>query len=90
MSYDSVRNYYEKMVYERIGNIIGRKTVDPDYLEDVACVTLNHLPPKYYRHEVDMIFYMSPVERKEIEDKVEKAILDAVEFIKERRKNTKR
>ena len=77
MSFNTVHNYYEKMVYDRVQQVVGKKTVDQDYLEDVACVALNHLPPRYIRHEVDMIFYLSPVEREEMEQKVLTAIEDA-------------
>jgi hypothetical protein len=83
MRFDNVRNYYEKLVCDRVSQIVGRKTVDNDYLEDVACVALNRLPPRYIRHEVDMIFYLSPVEVDEMEKKVDDAINDAIKFIKE-------
>jgi len=89
MHFDSVRNYYEKLVSERVAQVVGRKVVDNDYLEDVACVTLNHLPPRYIRHEVDMIFYLSPIEREEMVKKVDDAITDAVAFIKENKKRKK-
>ena len=89
MSFNTVHNYYEKMVYDRVQQVVGKKTVDQDYLEDVACVALNHLPPRYIRHEVDMIFYLSPVEREEMEQKVLTAIEDAISFIKENRTKSK-
>ncbi|HFE39118.1 MAG TPA: competence protein ComFB [Gammaproteobacteria bacterium] len=85
MHYNSVQNYYEKLVFERVALNVGRKSVDGDYLEDVACVALNHLPPRYIRHEVDMFFYLSPVEREEMLAKVDNAIADAVTFIKEKK-----
>jgi len=88
MNYDSVHNYYEKMVFERVRQYVGRKTVDQDYMEDVACVALNHLPPRYIRHEVDMIFYMSPIEKEEMEEKVMQAIESAMVQIKEKRQKT--
>ena len=89
MHFNTVQNYYEKLVCERVAQVVGRKSVDSDYLEDVACVALNHLPPRYIRHEVDMFFYMSPVEREEMLTKVENAINDAVVFIKENSKRKK-
>lgn len=88
MNFDSVHNYYERMVFERVRQYVGRKTVDQDYMEDVACVALNHLPPRYIRHEVDMIFYMSPIEREEMEEKVMQAIESAIEIIKKKREKT--
>lgn len=89
MRFDTVRNYYEKLVGDRVAQVVGKKSVDIDYLEDVTCVALNHLPPRYIRHEVDMIFYLSPVEREEMEKKVDSAIVDAMGFIKENRKRGK-
>ena len=89
MNFDSVHNYYEKMVYERVRQYVGRKTVDADYLEDVACVALNHLPPRYIRHEVDMFFYLSPIERDEMEEKVMQAIEFAIDLIKQKRTKKK-
>ena len=89
MQFDSIRNYYEKLVSDRVSYVVGPKVVDTDYLEDVACVALNHLPPRYIRHEVDMIFYLSPIEREEMVTKVDGVIADAVKFIKENKKRKK-
>jgi len=90
MSLNNIRNYYEKIIYDRIVIVMGNKSYDDDYLEDIACVALNHLPPRYIRHEVDMIFYMSPMERQEMEDKIDNAITNAVAFIKENRGKRKK
>jgi len=90
MAFESVHNYYEKLVYSRVMQTIGSKTVDSDYLEDVACIALNHLPSRYIRFEVDMIFYLSPEERKEMEDKVDQAIDNAVALIKENKASRKK
>ena len=87
MSFETIRNYYEQMVIKQIQQRF-RKEKNQEYLADVACVALNHLPPRYYRHEVDMLFYMSPVERTEMEDKIETAIDNAVKFIEQRRRAT--
>ena len=50
-------------------------------MADVACVALNRLPPKYYRYEVDMAFYMSPNELNEVKTKVEEAVEEAISFV---------
>ena len=55
----------------------------------MACVALKHLPPRYIRHDVDMIFYLSPIERQEMEEKVMQAIETAVQVIKEKQKGKK-
>lgn len=80
MSLDTVRNFYEQRIFEHIKTRF-KKEKDQEYLADLACVALNHLPPKYYRHQVDMLFYMSPIEHKEMDEKVTKALDDAVKFI---------
>ncbi len=89
MSCDNFHNYYERLVIEEIKRTLGSpKKYNQDYFADIACVALNHLPPRYVCHAVDMLFYLSPVERKEIEDKVSKAVKDAIQFIELKRKNT--
>jgi len=86
MSFETIRNYYEHLVTQRIVDTLGEQAPTPDaeYLADVACVALNHLPPRYMRHEVDMAFYVSPQERNEILTKVNDAVDFAVRFIAER------
>lgn len=88
--FDNVHNFYEKVVYERILAKIGKKSVNTDYLEDISCVALNNLPPRYIRFEVDMIFYLSPIERQEIEEKVDTAIELAVSIVKENKRRKKK
>jgi competence protein ComFB len=82
-SFTNLRNFYEKLVIDYVRANVRGKQSNPDYLADVACVALNHLPPRYIRYEVDMIFYLSPVERKEMEDKIADAVENAVKYIAE-------
>lgn len=88
MSFETIRNYYEHLVIQRIVETLGEQRPAPDseYLADVACVALNHLPPRYMRHEVDMAFYVSPQERDEIIIKVNTAVELAVRFIAQRQR----
>lgn len=81
---DSVHNYYEHMVIGEIHKQIGGRTVETDFIADVACVALNHLPPRYIRYDVDMAFYLSPKESMEMEEKVAKAVSDALAFVEKR------
>lgn len=85
----TIHNYYERLVIEAILETNPRAHQDNDFLADVSCVALNHLPPRYIRHDVDMSFFMSPVEREEIENKVKQAVLNAVEFVTEHEKEKK-
>lgn len=86
MNFENIRNYYEHLVMQRVVDTLGKQSPapDPDYLADVTCVALNHLPPRYMRHEVDMAFYVSSHERSEIMLKVNDAVDYAVRFIAQR------
>ncbi len=85
----TVHNYYERLVKEEILNQDPRANSDGDYMDDVSCVALNHLPPRYVRHDVDMSFYLSPIEWEEINKKVTKAVKHAIEFVQSREKANK-
>lgn len=86
MNFDSVHNYYEHLVIERIlENLAGRDDVDEDFVQDVACVALNHLPPRYVRHDVDLLFYMTAEERRTMHESVTWAVEDATRYVEERR-----
>ena len=80
MSYESVHNYYERVVIESVLDKFGEEYA-PDKLADIVCVALNHLPPKYIRHDVDMSFYMSPQEHFEVNRKVQEAAEQARVFV---------
>lgn len=85
----TVHNYYERLVSEAILEMDPRASSDYDYMDDVSCVALNHLPPRYIRHDVDMSFYLSPVELDEIQKKVKKAVKHAIEFVTSREQANK-
>lgn len=78
---DSIHNYYEGLVYEEIKHLLPDQYGNNDYVADIACVALNHLPPRYIRHDVDMAFYLSPKERQEILDKVSDEVKKAIKFV---------
>ncbi|UTF61408.1 late competence development ComFB family protein [Gilvimarinus sp. DA14] len=82
---DNIHNYYERHVIEAILEASERaRQGDRDFLADVACVALNHLPPKYIRHDVDMSFFMSPQELEEVNDKIARAVNHAISYVSER------
>ncbi len=89
MIFDTISNYYEKQVFLQINLILGKEFKDdPDFLADVACVTLNSLPPRYIRHHVDMAFYMTSDERSEMDKSINQAILDAIDFVRSRQQSS--
>jgi hypothetical protein len=78
-----INNYYEQVVSEEIRRqLISRAdALGMDFMADVACVALNRLPPKYYRYEVDMAFYMSPNEVYEAKERVTNVVTEAIIFV---------
>lgn len=88
MNFESIHNYYEPLVIERImETLVTREGIrDEDFLNDVACVALNALPARYVRHDVDMAFFLTSEERARIAADVEKAVADAVERVREHRR----
>jgi competence protein ComFB len=82
---NNINNYYEQVVAREIHRQLDGRPKEPslDFMADVACVALNRLPPKYYRYEVDMAFYMSPNELNEVDDRVTLAVKEAVAFVEQ-------
>lgn len=87
MAFESIRNYYEQLVVDRIRATVARRedANDADYLEDVACVALNQLPARYIRHHVDLAFYLTAEERAHMQRAVENAVDTAVAYVNRHR-----
>jgi len=84
----SVHNHNERNVHQAVLDLapgFPGLTGDGEVLADVACVALNRLPPRYIRHEVDMLFYLSDRERAESERQVAEAVEFAFGFVQARR-----
>lgn len=78
---DAIDNFYERLVAEAIDET--REDDDKaDFLTDVMCVALNRLPARYYRHTIDMMFYLGDEEFKEMKVKAREAVMDARVFVK--------
>ncbi len=90
VSYGSVHNYNDRLVYDQISRSITAEQENTNFIADVACVTLNRLPPRYVRHDVDMTFYLSPVELQNILNNIEKEVLAAIKFVDSRNKASKK
>ena len=79
VDFTSVRNHNERAVFDAVTHHADRYPgvgLKPELLADVACVALNRLAPRYIRHEVDFVFYLSDRERGDSE----RHLLDAVEY----------
>ena len=83
MNFESIHNYYEPLVIDYLLNQVAptMEEHDDDFFEDVACLALNRLPPRYVRHDVDTAFFLTSSDREEISQKVMQAVADAIEII---------
>lgn len=85
MIFEDVHNYYEKLVqqYLDINLLRTHKITDQNTLEDIACIALNRLPPRYVRHIVDTVFFLSTDEQLEIDRRVAEAVEAAVAIVQD-------
>jgi len=85
INFDTVQNYYERLVFQQIVNELGETELGstPGALEDIACLALNQLPPRYVRYAVDTSFYLSVDEQQEMVRAVELAVQRATKFVTE-------
>lgn len=83
LNYSGVYNFYENLVYDFISTelVSQYEGNHDDFFKDVACYALTRLPSRYFRHEIDMAYYLTPVEREEMIALVKKEVLKAAEFI---------
>ncbi|MDE2400741.1 MAG: late competence development ComFB family protein [Burkholderiales bacterium] len=83
--FSSLRNYYERQVIDAVREAApGYPGLKEEQLPDVACVALNHLPPRYIRHEVDLVFYLTEKERANNDTAIAEAVRYAFEFVQAR------
>ncbi len=87
MSFESIHNYYEQLVLDRISELAAGTLAgeNEDFLCDVACVALNQLPSRYVRHNVDTVFYMPVQEREQIQQDVFETVNRAIDYVNSHR-----
>jgi hypothetical protein len=78
---DQIHNYYEGKVVEVIAEVASNRNYDNEQMVDLACLALNNLPTRYFRHEVDLAFYMSAHEHDDINRRVRQSVNDAIAYI---------
>ncbi len=88
MDIESAHNYYEALVAEELQKQLkGDKHIkDRDFVEDAACVALNRLPPRYVRHHVDLVYYLSDEEKLKMDESVHDVVKEAIKFVHDHRK----
>jgi hypothetical protein len=85
--FSSVQNHNERAVFDVVQEMAPEfpgLEDNPELLADVACVALNRLQPRYIRHEVDFMFYLSERERSRNYKLVHDAVEHAFGFVQAR------
>lgn len=75
-----ISNYYEQLVIDRL-TLLSQQSDEPlskTFLEDVACLALNRLPPSYVRHRIDKGARINDADYEAMMSDVAKAIDDAI------------
>lgn len=82
----SIGNYYERLVIEQIRDALAQQgeAVDSDYVDDLACMALNYLPPRYVRNVVDLATHLTDREHVMMREEVADAVGFARATIKRR------
>ena len=83
--FESIHNHYERIIFEAVSTgSVDYPQIQRELLADVACVALNRLPPRYIRHDVDLVFYLTENERANNEAAIAEAVRYAFEFVQAR------
>jgi len=82
----TIENYYERLVVDRIREVFSERDeeLDPGHFDDLACVALNYLPPRYVRYSIDLASHMSDEEQASMIQEVVDAVAFAIETTRRR------
>ena len=83
----NIENYYERLVLDYIQERLedteeGR---DAGLVEDLVCLALNTLPPRYVRHAVDLVSHLGYEDREIMHREVAEAVETALATMRRRR-----
>lgn len=83
-------NFYENLVntYLTEEAAPSAEITDNDLLEDITCLALNMLPARYIRHKVDMAFFLSDEEHRQMKAAVTLAVDNAIKNVIENSRET--
>jgi hypothetical protein len=85
--FSDIRNHHERAVFNAVYTYAERYPAvagNAELLADVACVALNRMPPRYIRHQVDFVFYLSDRKRLEMDLQLQEAVDYAFGFVQAR------
>lgn len=69
-----IQNYYEHLVTEAVKQRRLPERYDDEFLADLCCLVLTKLPARYFRHDVDMAYFLTSAERQVMDELVTSAI----------------
>jgi len=82
-----ISNYYEQMVTDQLWKLTedakhDAEPISQGFLEDVACLALNKLPPCYVRTLIDKGSSLTELSHQQMSEAVAKAIAEAIEQVR--------
>ena len=87
---EEIHNFTEFLLGEQIHALEIHKRYDLDTLQDLCCLVLNRLPPRYIRHDVDVLSAISDAEREQLVEKTKVAIEESLKFLEQDRRQAPR
>ena len=87
LDFSSIHNHHESSVFDAVIEMSPRfPTVAArhELLIDVACIALNRVQPRYIRHKVDYLFYLTEAERAANGQMIASAVQQAFEVVSAR------
>lgn len=79
-----IHNFYEHLVLEQLQENNLSEKYDQDFIADLCCLTLTHLPARYIRHDIDMAFYLKSTERQAMNKEVRDALSCSLLYLEKR------
>jgi hypothetical protein len=82
----NVTNYYEQLVIDQLWEMAEKagESISQTFIEDVACLALNALPPCYVRSRIDKGANLSESQYQEMKQTVAAAISQAEQQVRRR------
>ena len=82
-------NYYEQLVTDQLWKIIednkgSEELISQVFIEDIACLALNKLPPCYVRNRADKCAHLTESKADDMLREVSQAISEAMELVRKR------
>ncbi|WP_432454108.1 MULTISPECIES: late competence development ComFB family protein [unclassified Agarivorans] len=87
---EEVHNFTEFLLGEQLIALDVENRCDPERLQDLCCLVLNRLPPRYIRHNVDVLSAISDEERAQLIEKTKLAIEEGLIYLKQDRRQGSR